>query len=88
MQEKQPSASLQPLFSARAGLRRAGGSEEQSVTRGEVHGQEGAWCTDSSLETKKRPRSSHAHGDSWLSRITSMEGLERFAQCRGGGAGL
>ena len=41
-----------------------------------------------SPETKKRLRSSLAHGDSWLSHITSVQGMERFALRRGGGAGF
>lgn len=87
IQEEQPSALLQPPPSVGAGLRSEGGFEEQSMARAEVHGQEGAWCTGSSLETQKHLRSSLARSDSWLSRITSMQGMERFAQRRGGGAG-
>lgn len=88
MQEKQPSALLQPLPSSRAGLQRAEGSEEQSVAGEEVHSQEGVWCMGSSPQTKKRLRSSLAHRDSWLSHIASVHGMEQFTQHRGGGAGV
>lgn len=53
MQEKQPSASLQPLPSARAGLQRAGDSEEQSMARNDDGAQALLW----------RPR--NAQGGAW-----------------------
>jgi len=58
------------------------------VGREEVNGQEGVWCVDSFLDTKKCRRSSLAHGDSWLSCIAGVQGMEKFTQGRRGGAGL